>query len=84
VLKCAEQSCGMGWCVARDQRTVRWEDRYRLALAASALVVLSTGSAAVPVAAGRFGPSKAWRSQHLRLLEPIGEYVAKSRLEEEQ
>jgi hypothetical protein len=57
VLKCAEQSCGMAWCVASDQRTVRWEDRYRLALADIGLVVLSSGSAAVPAASvGRFGP----------------------------
>jgi hypothetical protein len=33
VQKCAEQSCGMRWCVTSDQRTVRCEDRYRLALA---------------------------------------------------
>ena len=31
--KCAEQSCGMRWCVTSAQRTVRCEDRYRLALA---------------------------------------------------
>ena len=29
--KCAEQPCGMRWRVTSDQRTVRREDRYRLA-----------------------------------------------------
>jgi hypothetical protein len=33
VQKRAEQSCGMCWYVTSDQRTVPWQDQYRLALA---------------------------------------------------